>query len=148
MRFISCLVTQLIFSYGTTDVHLLWGIQIINYEYGDSLSIKISNIFGDDYGEFVQDESILFKILNTEQFDMLNFEIHNTGTRDISVIMMFSEDSENSNILSNPNSPMTDMIMPLVISGFLLILGSIVLMIGVIIILIDWKNSKNNKQNY
>ena len=47
----------------SSDVPLIWGIQIIDYESGDELSIKISNIFGDEYGEFVQDEPILFELL-------------------------------------------------------------------------------------
>ena len=137
------------FSYGAdTDVFILWGIQIIDYESGDELSIKISNIFGDDYGEYNQDESILFEILDVPQSDLLNFEIQNTGPRTILIVMMFSEDPENSDVLSNTDSPVMNMVLPLVISGFLLILGSIISIIGVIIILVDWKNNQNNKQNY
>jgi hypothetical protein len=39
-------------SYTTSlfDVPLLWGIQIIDYQYGDMLYIQILNIFGDSYG--------------------------------------------------------------------------------------------------
>jgi len=137
------------FSYGAdTDVSILWGIQIIDYESGDELSIKISNIFGDDYGEYNQDESILFEILDVPQSDLLNFEIQNTGPRTILIVMMFSEDPENSDVLSNTDSPVMNMVLPLVISGFLLILGSIISIVGVIIILVDWKNNQNNKQNY
>jgi len=137
------------FSYGAdTDVSILWGIQIIDYESGDELSIKISNIFGDDYGEYNQDESILFEILDVPQSDLLNFEIQNTGPRTILIVMMFSEDPENSDVLSNTDSPVMNMVLPLVISGFLFILGSIISIVGVIIILVDWKNNQNNKQNY
>ena len=39
-----------------SNVLLLWGIQIIDYQPGDDLLINISNIFGDDYGEFIQTE--------------------------------------------------------------------------------------------
>ncbi|MGH1567439.1 MAG: hypothetical protein ACRBB5_08515 [Nitrosopumilus sp.] len=137
------------FSYGAdSDASILWGIQIIDYESGDELSIQISNIFGDDYGEFNQDESILFEILHIPQSDMLNFEIQNTGPRTILIVMMFSEDPENSDVLSNPDSPVMNMVLPLIISGFLLILGSIISIVGVTIILVDWKNNQNNKQNY
>ena len=31
---------------------LLWGIQILDYQSGDSISISISNIYGDDFGKF------------------------------------------------------------------------------------------------
>ena len=137
-------------SYSTlfSDVPLLWGIQIIDYQSGDKLYIKISNIFGDDYGEFVQNEPILFEVLEITQSDTLNFEIQNLGTRNVNVITMFSEDPENSDALSNPDSPVMNMILPLVISGFLLILGAINSIIGVTVILVDWKNNQNSKRNY
>ena len=61
---------------------------------------------------------------------------------------MFSEDPENSDALSNPDSPLMSMILPLLISGFLLILGIIISIIGTIIILIDLKNNLDNKRNY
>jgi hypothetical protein len=61
---------------------------------------------------------------------------------------MFSEDPENSDALSNPNSPLMNMVLPLLISGFLLILGIIITIIGTIIILVDLKNDLDNKRNY
>ena len=39
------------------------GVQIIDYNSGDALLIKISNIFGDDYDEFVMFEPVLFEAL-------------------------------------------------------------------------------------
>ena len=48
------------------------------------------------------------------------------------VIMMFSEDPENSDALSDPDSPLMNMMMPLLVSGFLLILGILISIIGVI----------------
>ncbi|WP_428326579.1 hypothetical protein [Nitrosopumilus sp.] len=138
------------FSYTTysSDVPILWGIQIIDYHAGDELSITISNIFGDDYGTFVQDEPILFEALQISQSDTLNLEIHNIGTRDVTVVTMFSEDPENSESFTNPDSPVMNMVLPLMISGFLLILGIIVSIIGVIVILVDLKNNYDNKRNY
>ena len=98
-------------SYSTSlsDVPLLWGIQIIDYQYSDKLSINVSNIFDDSYGEFIQDDSILFNTILIEQSDTINFQIENIGTRTVDVIVMFSEDPENSNGISNTNSPMMDM---------------------------------------
>ena len=132
----------------SSDVSLLWGIQIIDYVSGDKLSIKISNIFGDDYGEFIQDEPIFFQMLEISQSDTLNLEIQNLGTRDVSVIAVFSEDPENSDVFSNPNSTTMNMVLPLAISGILLIIGFITMIIGIIIILVDLKNNQNNKRNY
>ncbi len=137
-------------SYTTSlsDIPLLWGIQIIDYQYGDMLYIQISNIFGDSYGEFIQNDSVLFTTTIIDQSDTLNFQIENTGTGIIDVVVMFSEDPENSDAFSNPNSPVMDMILPLMISGFLIILGIILLPIGIILTILDLKNKLDNKRNY
>jgi uncharacterized membrane protein len=137
-------------SYTTSlsDIPLLWGIQIIDYQHGDMLYIQISNIFGDSYGEFIQNDSILFTTTLIDQSDTLNFQIENTGTSVIDVVVMFSEDPENSDAFSNPNSPVMDMILPLMISGFLIILGIMLLPIGIILTILDLKNKLDNKRNY
>jgi len=64
----------------------------------DELLTNISNVFGDDCDEFIQAESILFEILEIFPSDMLNFEIKNGGFRNVNVVVMFSEDSKNSNL--------------------------------------------------
>ena len=132
-------------SYG---VPLLWGIQLTEYQTGDMLSITITNIFGDSNDEYIQSEPILFEMIETIESDTLNFEIKNIGQNTVHVIVMFSEDPENSDALSNPNSPLMNMVLPLLISGFLLILGIIISIIGTIIILVDLKNNLDDKRNY
>jgi len=135
------------FSYSTksSNVPLLWGIQIIDYQDGDKLSISISNVYGDDYGVFSQDDPIIFEILDITKSDTLNFEIQNQGSRIINAVVMLSEDPDNSGALSNPHSPFMNKILPLAISGILLIIGIVTLLIGVILSFIDWKNKNNNK---
>jgi len=138
-------------SYGvfySQNVPFLWGIQILDYKQGDELSINISNIFGDNYGEFIQTEPILFESLDISQPDTLNFEIQNTGTREILVVTMFSEDPENSDIFTDSNSPVNNMIFPLIVSGMLLIFGIIIFIIGVIILLVDLKNYQTTKRKF
>jgi UPF0716 family protein affecting phage T7 exclusion len=61
---------------------------------------------------------------------------------------MFSEDPENSDALSNPNSPVMDMVTSLLISGFLLMVGIILSIIGILILLVDLKNNLDNKRNF
>ena len=138
------------FSYSTksSNIPLLWGVQITDYQNGDKISISISNIYGDNYGVFSQDSPIIFETLEIRQSDTLNFEIQNHGSRIINAVVMLSEDPDNSNALSNPNSPFVNKILPLAISGILLILGIIILLIGVILSLVDWKNTQNNKRNF
>lgn len=58
---------------------------------------------------------------------------------------MLSEDPGNSGALSNPHSPFMNKILPLAISGILLIIGIVTLLTGVILFFIDWKNKNNNK---
>lgn len=138
------------FSYITksSNVPLLWGVQIIDYHDGDNLSVSISNIYGDDYGVFSQDGPIIFETLEITKSDTLNFEIQNHSSRIINVVVMLSEDPDNSGALSNQNSPFMNKILPLAISGILIILGIIMLLIGVIVSLVDWKNIQNNKRNF
>jgi hypothetical protein len=138
------------FSYTTfsSDVPLLWGIRIVDYQPGDKLSIKLSNIFGDDYGDFIQNDPILFEILNISQSDTLNLEIKNIGTRNVNLIAMFSEDPDNFDPLSNSNSSGMNTVLVLAFSGFLLILGIIISIIGTIVILVDLKNNQGNKRSY
>ncbi len=141
-------LTSISYNVSSYDVFLLWGIQIIDYKSEDALSIKISNIFGDDYGEFVMSEPILFEALEIIQSDTLSFEIKNIGSRSVNVVVMFSEDPENSDALYNPDSPIMNMVLPLAISGVLLLLGIIISIIGVIVILVDLKNNLDDKRNF
>ena len=137
-------------SYSTylSNVSLLWGIQIIDYQNGDKLLINISNIFGDSYGKFVQSDSVVFERIFVEQSDTLNFEIENIGNQDLDFVIMFTEDPENSDIFLNSDSSAMQMVVPLMISGFMLILGIIIIIIGIIIIIVDLKNNFKNKRNY
>ena len=138
------------FSYSTksSNVPLLWGMQIIDFQDGDKISISISNIYGDNYGVFSQDGPVIFETLEIHQSDTLNFEIQNHGSKIINVVVMLSENPDKSHALSDPNSPFMNKILPLAISGILLIIGIVILLIGVILSFVDWKNTKNNKQNF
>ena len=134
-------------SISSSDV-LLWGIRIIDYQPGDKLSINISNIYGDDYGVFLQNEPILFEMLKIAQSDTVNLEVKNIGTRNVDVVAMFSEDPENSDPLSNADSSTMNVVLVLALSGFLLILGIIISVIGTIVLVVDLKNNQNNKRSY
>ena len=130
------------------NISVLWGIQILDFQQGDKLSINISNIFGDNYGEFIQKEPILFELLDILQSDTLNFEIQNIGSRSITIVTMFSENTKNSDVFSNSNSPLNDMIFPLMISGMLLIFGIIIFILGMVILLVDLKNYQATKRKF
>ena len=137
-------------SYDTlsSNISLLWGMQILDYQSDDRISIIISNIFGDDYGKFVQNDPIMFELLEISQYDTLNFEIKNLGSRNVTILIMFSEDPKNSNVFSNSNSSAMKMIFPLAISGVMILLGIVVSIIGILVFLLDLKNYQNNKRDY
>lgn len=131
----------------SSDVSVLWGAQIINYQNNDKISVSISNIFGDQYGVFPQTSPIIFETLEISSPDTLNFELRNQGSRIVNVILMFSEEPKNSDSFSNANSPFMTMILPIAFSGILFILGVLVFFIGIIVSLVDRKNIQNNKKN-
>jgi hypothetical protein len=127
---------------------LLWGVQILDYQESDKISTVISDIFGDNYGIFPQTGPVIFETLEVTNSDTLNFEIQNQGSRAITIVVMLSEDPDNSEVFSDPNSPARTMVLPLAVSGILLILGIIVSLVGAVLSFIDWKNIQNKKRNY
>lgn len=138
------------FSYSTlsSNIPLMWGVKIVDYQPGDKLSINISNIFGDNYGDFIQNNPIYFEILEISQSHTLNLEIKNIGKRHVNIVAMFSEDPDSFEPLSNSDSSNINTVLVLAFSGFLLILGIIISVIGTIVILVDLKNNQNNKRGY
>ena len=138
------------FSYSTfsSDVPLLWGVRIVDYQSGDKISINLSNIFGDDYGDFIQNDPIIFEVLDIARSDTLNLEVKNIGARNVNVMAMFSDDPENFDPLSNSDSLSMNVVLVLAISGLVLIVGIVVSVIGTIVILVDLKNNQNNKRSY
>lgn len=138
------------FSYAssTSEIPLLWGLQVVDYQDGDSFSVDVSNIYGDDFGTFELDGPVLFDMFVVPTTDSINFQVQNIGDRPIAVLMMFAEDPDNSEILSDPNSPLMSTLIPLAISGIVLIVGIIVIIAGAIITLIDWRKTKNQSRNF
>ncbi len=129
----------------TSDVSsIFWGIQIMGYENNDSISISISNIYGDDLGSFISKQPAFFETMTITNADIYNFNVKNTGARPIDVMMMFTKNPEESEKFSDPNSPLTKTLLPLAISGILLMLGIVVIIIGVIILVVDYKKKQNS----
>jgi len=129
------------FSYtsNTSNVPLLWGIQIIDFQDGDKITITITDTSNNKIDTIQTDEPFYFNTFVIPQSNTYNFEVSNNVDRTIRVVMMFSEDPDNSDVLNDPNSPLMRTIMPLAIAGILLILGIILIIIGVIISIIDWQ---------
>lgn len=140
--------TVFTFSSQGDGVPLLWGLQIVDFQDGDTAKIHISNIFGDTFVDVTSDDIFIFDMFMVQKADTFNFNIENMGTRPLTFIMMFSEDPENSDALSDPNSELMRIVTPLAISGILLLVGIAVILVGGTISIIDWKKERDSPRYY
>lgn len=131
------------FDASTDTQALLWGIQILDYESGDVAQITISNIYGDEFGKFRLNQPAMFETMKIEKSDIYNFNVENTGARQIAVVMMFTKNPEESDRLVDPNSPLSKTLVPLAISGIMLFVGIAVAIIGVIILIVDYRKKRS-----
>ena len=131
---------------GTSQVPLMWGLHIIDYQQDDRLSITVSNIFGDKLGSFDEGDPIFIKSFVIPKVDTYSFDVENKGKNPITAAMMFTENPEKSKALTDPNSPFHKSIVPLAIAGLLVIVGILVLIAGIILGLVDWKKGKNQSR--
>ena len=139
-----------VFSFSTTtfDVPLLWGSQITDFQNGDRLSIMVSDSIGKNYGIYQQNGPITFELFMISDNEIYNFEIQNNGDRPVSVIMMFSEDPDNSPSMTDPNSALMNTIFPLAISGILIMLGLVLVTIGIALSIYDWRKVSNRARSF
>jgi uncharacterized membrane protein len=131
---------------GASQVPLMWGLHVVNYQQDDRLSITVSNIFGDKLGSFDEGDPIFIKSFVIPKVDTYSFDVENKGKTPITVAMMFTENPEKSKALTDPNSAFHKSIIPLAIAGLLVIVGIIVLIAGIILSLVDWKKGKNQSR--
>lgn len=129
-------------------VPLMWGIHIVDYSPDNTVAISVSNIFGDKFGSFTESDPIFIKSFETPKADTYNFNVENKGKGPITVVMLFTENPEKSKALTDPNSPFVKNIIPLAEAGFLLIIGIIVMISGIILGIIDWRKGKNQSSRY
>lgn len=128
------------------QVPLMWGLQITDYQRDDSLDVSISRLSGKELAKLSVDGPIYFDVFIAPEADTYNFEMTNTGDRPVSVTVMFSENPENEGILSDPNPPFSNLVVPIMVSGISLIMGLVVTGAGIVLMLVDWKKSKNKSR--
>jgi hypothetical protein len=131
---------------GTSQVPLMWGLHIIDYQQDDHVSITISNIFGDKFGSFDEEDPIFIKSFLIPKVDTYSFDVENKGKNPITVAMMFTDNPEKSKALTDPNSTFHKSIVPLAIAGLLVIVGIVMLIAGIILSIVDWKKGKNQSR--
>jgi len=137
--------TSAVFSYSgqSAGVPLVWGVQILDFEEGDSVTVSVSNIYGDDFGSIQSSEPVAFDTIVIESHGTYDFEVTNDGNRPVTAMMMFIEDPENSETLNDPDSPLLGIAIPLIAAGVVLIIGIIVMIAGAVLFAVDWKKEKN-----
>jgi uncharacterized membrane protein len=140
--------TAYTFSHTTSSsqVPLMWGLYTTDYKPDDHLSISVSNIFGDKFGSYEERDPIFIKSFMIPKTDTYNFYVENKGNSPVTVKMMYSENPEKSKALSDPNSPFYKNIIPLAVSGFLLIIGIVVTISGIVLSVMDWRKGKNQSR--
>jgi uncharacterized membrane protein len=140
--------TAYTFTHTTTSsqVPLMWGLYITDYKPDDKVLVSVSNIFGDKFGTYDEGDPIFIKSFVIPKVDTYNFYVENKGSNSITVKMMYSENPEKSKALSDPNSPFYQNIVPLATSGFMLIIGIIVIISGIVLSVMDWKRGKNQSR--
>ena len=141
---------ETVFSYSpqSPEVQLMWVVQIVDFEEDDAVQVSTSNSLGDDFGSVQINEMVTFNALMTEDRETYNFKVENTGSRAVSVAMMFLEDPENYDLFGDPDSPLVRIVVPLAVSAVLMIIGIIVTAVGAIIFFaVDWKKEKNRPRN-
>ena len=132
----------------TAGIPLMWGVHIVDYNPNDNVGISISNIFGDKFGSFVEGDPIFIKSFDVSKADTYNFNVENKGKESVTVVMLFTENPEKSKALTDPNSPFVKNVIPLAEAGFLLIIGIIVVIAGIILSVMDWRKGKNQSSRY
>lgn len=133
------------FSHTTTysQVPLMWGLYITDYKDDDHVSVSVSNILGEKFGSFKEGDPIFIKSFVIPKVDTYNFNVQNDGKSAIMVKMMYSENPEKSKALTDPNSPFNKNIVPLAVSGFMLIIGVITVISGAVLSIKDWRKGSN-----
>ncbi|QLH08506.1 hypothetical protein [Candidatus Nitrosotenuis sp. DW1] len=125
---------------------LLWGFQVMDPQMDENLVISISNIYGDDFGKFTASQPVFFETLEITRSDVYNFNVENKGDNPVTLVMMFTENPDDSESVINPNSPLGKSLLPLAASGTFFIVGILTTIVGIIIIIIDYR--KNRSSNF
>src|SRR5690242_18744446 len=68
---------------GTSQVPLMWGLHMIDYQQDDHISIAVSNIFGDKFGSFDEGDPIFIKSFMIPKVDTYSFDVENKGKNPI-----------------------------------------------------------------
>lgn len=131
-----------------TELPLMWGLQILDFQHGDKTQTSISDIFGNEIDGTVSGDPIVFDVLESNQVDVYNFEIQNVGPRTVTIVTLLIDDPENFEEFTDPDSYVNSVILPLALAGIISLSGIIILLAGIGITVLDWKKEKDRPRYY
>ncbi|MDE1763736.1 MAG: hypothetical protein KGH88_05785 [Thaumarchaeota archaeon] len=130
----------------SSQVPLMWGLYITDYKPDDRVAVNVTNMFGDKFGSYTEEDPIFIKSFVIQKVDTYSFDVENTGSSSITAEMLFSENPEKSKALTDPNSPFNKNIVPLAAAGFMVIFGVIAIIAGIVLSVLDWRKSRNQSR--
>ncbi len=140
--------TSFEYSGRAAGVPLLWGVQIVDFDDGDSIVVTTRGSSGGDLYAVQTADPVVFDMFVMDDAGSYVFEVENKGDRPIGVVMMFAEDPDASDLLSDSDSPVLHMLLPLAVSGLVLMAGIATLIAGAVLVIYDWKKEKSRSSYY
>jgi len=130
----------------TSQVPLMWGVYVTDYRPDDRLSIVITNSSDTKLASYDDGDPIFIKSFLIPKVDTYSFAVQNTGSDSLTAEMLFTENPEKSKALTDPNSPFNKNIVPLAAAGFMLIFGIMAIIAGIVLVVMDWRKSRNQSR--
>lgn len=118
------------------EYSFMWGVQIVDYEPGDSLSVLVTDPLGNALSDTPVLDREAFVPYSGEYYDTYRFEVTNTGGRTLSTYMTFLEaDDFEGNVMMD--------VVYLGVVAMVFITGLLVAAAGAILSLVDWRSGRN-----
>ena len=128
---------------GTT---LVWAVHIVDYESGDSVRVAAYDMFGNELAAATQTGEIQFYGSEIEDAGTLDIEVENTGSEPVVTVLMFSENPDDSEMFTDPDSPLNRVLIPLLAAGVMMLIGLIVVVAGITVFLVDMRRQRSTNR--
>lgn len=124
------------------ETPLVWGIQIKDFNDDIQVSVSITDESNNKVKATQVSGPLSLDVLS--QSSTYDFHITNNGQRQVAAVMMFSENVGRTGFLNQ--GTMSNIMYPVMVSGFLFILGIILVAIGAVLSLLDWKKNQDKSE--
>ena len=124
---------------------IMWTVHILDPVPSDSLSVTASGSDGTPYGMHPMRNEMNFGVAENVDSGLLELEISNTGSDPVYVIVMFSENPEDSELFTDPDSPLNAVVLPLATAGIMAFVGIIITIVGIAIFAVDVRRQRGQQ---